>query len=141
LALAELKVKIQSIVDNPEMKRGNPPPIRPLRSTGLVVKRTPESVWERRLKVARNFPEKVTSTEIYNRLGLDCRKPADKKVVSRVMKAAGFVARRGRRRAAWEKVRNGGVVRQGGSGAVASLLSPLPPHHTDSVTVTPESTM
>jgi hypothetical protein len=131
--LTELKVKIQSIVDNPDLKRGNPPPIRPLRSTGLVVKRTPESVWERRLKVARNFPEKVTSTEIYNRLGLDCRKPGDKKVASRVMRAAGFVAKRGRRRAVWEKVKD---VEE------REVHSPLPPpHHTDPVTVTPEFTM
>ena len=138
--LAELKVKIQSIVDNPEMKRGNPPPIRPRMSTGLIIKRPPESVWERRVRIARDFPETMKSKDVYDRLGLDCGKPGYKKAVSRVMKAAGFVAKRGRRWAVWEKVRNGGVVRQGGSGAVASL-SPLPPHHTDSVTVTPESTM
>ena len=139
--LAELKVKIQSNIDNPDLKRGNPPPIRPRMSTGLIIKRGPESAWERRVKVARDFPETMKSKEIYNRLGLNSGKPGDKKAASRVMRAAGFVAKRGRRWAVWEKVRNGGVVRQGGSGAVASLLSPLPPHHTDSVTVTPESTM
>lgn len=47
------------------------------------------------------------------------------------MRAAGFVAKRGRRWAVWEKVRNGGEY----------SLSSLPLHHTDSVTVTPESTM
>ena len=138
--LSELNGKIQSILDNRDLKRGNPPPIRPRMSEGLVVKRRPESDWERRIKVARNFPEAITSKAVYDRLGLNSAKPGDKKVASRVMRAAGFVAKRGRRWAVWEKVRNGGVVRQGGSGAVASL-SPLPPHHTDSVTVTPESTM
>ena len=136
--LAELKVKIQSIIANPDLKRGNPPPIRPRRSKGLVVRAPRESNWERRIKVARDFPETMKSKEIYNRLGLNSGKSGDKKAASRVMRAAGFAARRGRRWAIWEKVRNGGVVRQGGSGAVASLLSPLPPHHTDSVTVTPE---
>jgi hypothetical protein len=101
--LPELNVKIQSIVDNPDLKRGNPPPIRPRMSTGLIIKRGPESAWERRVKVARDFPETMKSKEIYNRLGLDCRKPGDKRVASRVMRAAGFVAKRGRRWAIWEK--------------------------------------
>jgi hypothetical protein len=107
--LAELKEKIQSVIDNPDLRRGNPPPIRPRMSTGLVIKRAPESVWERRVKVAREFPETMKSTEVYDRLGLDCQKPGDKRAVSRVMRAAGFVARRGRRGAMWEKVGNGGV--------------------------------
>jgi hypothetical protein len=47
--LAELKVKIQSIVANPDLKRGNPPPIRLRVSTGSVIKRPPESAWERRV--------------------------------------------------------------------------------------------
>jgi hypothetical protein len=131
--LAELKEKIKSIVDNPDLKRGNPPPIRPRMSKGLVVKRAPESVWERRVKVAGDFPEMVTSREVYEQLGLDCQKPGEKKVVSRVMRAAGFAARRGRRWAVWEKVKDDEEQKQ--------PLSPLPPHHTDSVTVTPESTM
>ena len=106
--LAQLKEKIQSVIDNPDLRRGNPPPIRPRRSTGLVVKRAPESVWERRIKVARDFPETMKSKEVYDRFGLDSQKPGDKRAVSRVMRAAGFVARRGRRGAVWEKVRNGG---------------------------------
>jgi hypothetical protein len=107
--LPELKEKIQSIVDNPDLKRGNPPPIRPRTAKGLVVKAPRESDWERRVNVARDFPERMTSPEIYNRLGLDSQKPGDKRAVSRVMRAAGFVARRGRRWAVWEKLRNGGV--------------------------------
>jgi hypothetical protein len=48
----------------------------------------------------------MTSTEVYDRLGLDSRNARDKKVASRVMKAVGFVARRGRRWAVWEKLKN-----------------------------------
>ena len=129
--LTVLKEKIKSIIDNPDLKRGNPPPIRPRRSKGLIIQRPPESVWERRVRIARDFPETMTSREVYQRLGLNCQTPRDKKVVSRVMRAAGFVAKRGRRWATWEKVRNGGE----------GPLFPLPPHHTDSVTVTPESTL
>lgn len=105
--LSELRVKIQSVIDNPDLKRGNPPPIRPRISTGLVIKGRPESDWQRKVKIARDFPDTVTSTEVYNRLGLDRKKPSDKKIVSRVMKAVGFAARRGRRGAVWTKVRSG----------------------------------
>jgi hypothetical protein len=101
-----LKDKIQSIISNPDLKRGNPPPIRPRRSTGSVIKGPPESDWQRRVKIAKDFPEKMTSREVYDHLGLDSTNARDKKVASRVMKAAGFVARRGRRWAAWEKVRD-----------------------------------
>jgi hypothetical protein len=139
--LSDLKSKIQSILDNPDLKRGNPPPIRPRMSTGLVIKRRPESDWERRNRIAQDFPETMTSKEVYDRLGLDSRKPGDKKVASRVMEAAGFVARRGRRSAVWKKVRNGGEIGGTGRTDTASLLFLSPPHHTDSVTVTPESTM
>lgn len=137
--LSELKSKIQSVIDNPDLKRGNPPPIRPRMSTGLVVKRRPESDFERRNKIARNFPEMIGSRDVYDRLGLDIRKPSDKKVASRVMRAAGFVASRGRRGALWKKVRNGGDKSAGREGRDNPSL-PLP-HHTDSVTVTPKSTM
>jgi hypothetical protein len=135
--LAELKEKIQSIINNPEMKRGNPPPIRPRQGTGLVLKRSPESAWERRVKMARAFPESMKSPDVYTRLGLDSKKRADKKVVSRVMKAAGFVAKRGRRSSVWEKIRNG--VETAGREGTSTPLSLTLPHHTDSVTVTPES--
>jgi Bifunctional DNA primase/polymerase, N-terminal len=133
--LSALKEKIQSIISDPELKRGNPPPIRPRLSTGLVIKKSPESDRQRRMTIARSFPETVTSTEVYDRLGLDCRKPGDKKAASRVMKAAGFVARRGRRWAVWEKSQEcaGG---EGNSTPYTQL-----PHYTVSVTVTPESTM
>ena len=104
--LSVLKEKIKSIINNPDLKRGNPPPIRPRISTGSVIKRPPESNWERRVKIAKDFPQTMTSTEVYDRLGLDSRNARDKKVASRVMKAVGFVARRGRRWAVWEKVRN-----------------------------------
>ena len=136
--LSVLQDKIQSIIRNPDLKRGNPPPIRPRISTGLVIKRPPESDWERRVKIARDFPEAMTSTEVYDRLGLDSKKAREKKVASRVMKAVGFVARRGRRRAVWEKVRNleSKPLEQG---PLASPLSLLLPHHTVSVTVTPEA--
>jgi hypothetical protein len=103
--LTDLKEKIRGIINNPDLKRGNPPPIRPRQGTGLVVKRQPESDWQRRVKIAREFPETVTSTDVYGRLELGSKKPVDKKVVSRVMKAAGFVARRGRRWAVWERVK------------------------------------
>jgi hypothetical protein len=125
--LEGLKDKIQSIISNPDLKRGNPPPIRPRISTGLVIKKAPESDWQRRVKVARDFPETMKSKEVYDRLGLDCRKPGDKKVISRVMRAAGFVARRGRRWAVWEKVRNGGVNPAGKVSSSVSPLSLLPP--------------
>jgi hypothetical protein len=104
--LSELKGKIQSILDNRDLKRGNPPPIRPRMSTGLAIQKPPESAWERRVKIAQEFPELMTSKEVYQRLGLDSKKPGDKKVASRVMRAVGFVARRGRRWAVWEKVRD-----------------------------------
>jgi len=136
--LSELKTKIQSVINNPELKRGNPPPIRPRTATGLVVKKRPESIWERRVKIARDLPEKMTSTEVYDRLGLDRQKPGDKKVASRVMKAAGFAAKRGRRWAVWEKVRNTDSPRQEWTSNISSSFSL--PHHTVSVTVTPDST-
>jgi hypothetical protein len=112
--LSALKDKIQSIVSNPDLKRGNPPPIRPRVSSGVVIKKPPESAWERRVNLAQDFPETMTSIEVYDRLRLDSKKPGHKKVASRVMKAAGFVARRGRRRAVWEKVRNVESNRQEG---------------------------
>ncbi len=112
--LSALKDKIQSIISNPDLKRGNPPPIRPRVSTGLVIKRPPESDWQRRVKIARDFPETMTSKEVYDRLELDRKKPCDKKTASRVMKAVGFVCRRGRRWAVWEKVRNIESTRQEG---------------------------
>ena len=107
-------------------------------SPGLVIQKPPESAWERRVKIAQDFPETVTSTEVYDRLGLDIKKPGDKKVASRVMRAIGFVARRGKRSAVWEKVRDAEkcVEEEGGSNLSSSLLLP---HHTGSVTVTPET--
>ena len=102
--LSELKAKIQSVIDNPELKRGSPPPIRPRISTGLVIKARPETEWVRRVKIADKFPETMTSKDVYARLGLDTGNPRHKKIVSRVMKAAGFVARRGRRGAVWTRV-------------------------------------
>ena len=122
--LSALKDKIQSIISNPDLKRGNPPPIRPRMMTGLVIQKPPESAWERRVKIAREFPETLTSKDVYNRLGLDFGRPADKKVVSRVMKAAGFAARRGRRSAVWEKVGKVEANRQ--EGPVTSHSPPLP---------------
>ena len=138
--LSGLKDKIQSIISNLDLKRGNPPPIRPRMSSGLVIKKPPESAWERRGKIAREFPETMTSKDVYDRLGLDRRKPGDKRAASRVMKAAGFVARRGRRWAIWEKVRDAEKWerREAGSNPSSSLSLP---HHTVGVTVTPESTM
>ena len=138
--LSTLKDKIQSIISNPDLKRGNPPPIRAKMASGLVIQKPPESAWERRVKIAREFPETMTSTEVYDRLRLDSKKPCDKKVVSRVMKAAGFVARRGRRWAVWEKVRDAGK-RAGQEGACNLPPCLSLPHHTVGVTVTPESTM
>jgi hypothetical protein len=98
------------------------------------------TAWERRVKIAQDFPETVKSTEVYDRLGLDIKKPGDKKVTSRVMRAVGFVARRGRRWAVWEKARDAEkwVEGEGGNNLSSSLLLP---HHTVSVTVTPETTM
>ena len=134
--LAELKEKIQSIINNPEMKRGNPPPIRPRMSTGLVIKTPPESNWERRLKMTRDFPDVIASPDVYARLALDSKKPADKKIASRVMKAAGFIARRGRRWAVWEKSGDVKSVRKDAESThIPSLLLP---HHIDTDTVTPE---
>jgi len=130
--LSELKAKIQSILDNRDLKRGNPPPIRPRMATGLVIKKPPESAWKGHVKIAQDFPETITSTEVYDRLGLNSGKPGDKKAASRVMRAAGFVAKRGRRWAVWEKVKDD-------EEREVTSHSPLPPHHTDSVTVTPES--
>ena len=101
--LPMLKRRIQSIVDNPELKRGNPPPIRPIISKGCVIKKPPESPWERRIKLARGFPETMTSREAYDRLGFDTKNASHKKAVSRVMKAVGFVCTRGRRTALWKK--------------------------------------
>jgi len=89
----------------------------------LVIQRGPESVWERRVKVARDFPETMKSKEVYDRLGLDSQKPRDKRVASRFMRAAGFVAKRGRRRAVWEKEER-----------EVTSLSP-PPHHTNIVSL------
>jgi hypothetical protein len=139
--VAELKEKIQGILDNRDLKRGNPPPIRQRMSTGLVIKMAPESDWERRVKITRDFPELMTSKEVYQRFGLDSKKPGDKKVASRVMRAAGFVARRGRRCAVWEKVTSGETTGDRVGKEPVPLPSLLLPHHTGSVTVTPESTM
>jgi len=137
--LSTLKDKIQSIIRNPDLKRGNPPPIRPRVSSRLVIQKPPESAWERRVKIARDFPETMPSTEVYDRLELDRTKPCDKKAACRVMKAAGFVARRGRRWAVWEKVRNVESARREEKGTAASPFTLSLPHHTGSVTVTPES--
>lgn len=101
--LAELKEKIQGIINNPDLKRGNPPPIRHRISTFPIIKRQPESNWERRVKMARDFPDMMASPNVYARLGLDSKNSTHKRIVSRAMKAAGFVARRGRRWAMWEK--------------------------------------
>lgn len=120
--LSALKDKIQSIISNPDLKRGNPPPIRPRISTGSVIKRPPESNWERRVRIAKSFPEKMTSTEVYDRLGLDSKNARDKKIASRVMQAVGFVARRGRRWAMWEKLRNLESNAQEGKGPAVSSL-------------------
>jgi hypothetical protein len=137
--LSELKGKIESILDNRDLKRGNPPPIRPRMATGLVIQKPPESGRERLVKIAREFPETMTSTEVYDRLGLDSKRVRDKKVASRVMRAVGFVARRGRRWAVWEKVRDAEkwARREAGSNLSSSLSLP---HHTVGVTVTPDST-
>ena len=118
--LSALKEKIQSIVNNPDLKRGHPPPIRPRMSTGSIIKSLPESDWQRRVRIARGFPETMTSKKVYERLGLDSRNARDKRVVSRVMKAVGFVARRGRRSAVWEKVRKLDTARQQENRTVAS---------------------
>jgi hypothetical protein len=117
--MPELKRKIQSVINNPDLKQGNPPPIRPI-TTGLVIKAPPESAWDRRVKIARQFPKTMTSKRVYERLGLDSNKPADKRAVSRVMKAAGFVARRGRRGALWMKVSGRGS---------REVYPPLSPFH------------
>jgi len=132
--MLELKRKIQSVIKNPELKQGNPPPIRPIPPGRLVIKARPESAWERRLKIARKFSKMMTSKQIYERLGLDPNNPGQKRVVSRDMRAAGFVARRGRRGAVWTK-----IGRAGNREAYPPLPLPLP-HHTGSVTVTPEYT-
>jgi hypothetical protein len=135
--LGGVKEKIQSILNNPELKRGNPPPIRPKMSAGLIIKWPPESNWERRLKMAREFPETMTSPHVYARLALDIKNPTHKRIASRVMNAAGFQAKRGRRWAIWEKSRDLKSTRKD----VESTILPLPlPHHTDTATVTPEST-
>ena len=136
--LSVLKDKIQSIISNPDLKRGNPPPIRPRIPTGLVIKGPAESDWQRRVKTARDFPETMTSTEVYDRLGLDSKNARGRKIASRVLKAAGFVASRGRRRAVWQRVKNLESNAQEGKGVAVPLL-PLLPHHTVSATVTPES--
>jgi hypothetical protein len=137
--LSELKDKVESVIDNPDLRRGNAPPIRPRMSTGLVIKARPESDWERRVKIAQEFPDRVTSKEIYDRLGLDRKKPRDKKVVSRLMKAVGFAAKRGRRGAVWTKVRSGDeLVGPDADNGPSSSLSL--PHHTGIDTVTPEFT-
>ena len=57
------------------------------------------------MKLARGFPETMTSTEVYDRLGLDIKDPKDKTTASRVMKAVGFVAIRGRRTAVWRRLK------------------------------------
>jgi hypothetical protein len=122
--LSALKYKIQSIIRNPELKRGNPPPIRPRMSKGSIIKGPPESNWQRRLKIARDFPETMTSNEVYDRLGLEIKRVSDKRVVSRVMRAAGFVPRRGRRSAIWVKVIDAEKREQLESGSAPSF-SPL----------------
>ncbi len=120
--LPELRQKIQSIVNNPALKRGNPPPIRPRTSTGLVLKGSPETAWTKRLKLARSFNDTMRSEEVYDRLGLDIKNPNHKKTVSRVMKAGGFVAERGRRAALWRRMDSDSALR-----ARREVLPPLSP--------------
>ena len=122
--LEELKQKIQSIVNSPGLKRGNPPPVRPLKSPGLNIKRAPETEWERRLKLARGFDQTMTSEEVYDRLGLDIKNANHKRAVSRVMKAAGFVAERGRRTALWRRMDSDSVPPARREGLLP--LSPTP---------------
>jgi hypothetical protein len=136
--LSALKDKIQSVINDPDLKRGNPPPIRPRMATGLVIQKPQESVWARRVRIARDFPDRMTSTEVYNSLGLDCRKPRDKKAASRVMKAAGFVAKAGATAGGMGESQECGVD-PAGTETTSSTPSPPLPHHTVGVAVTPES--
>ena len=122
--LPELKQKIQSIVNNPALKRGNPPPVRPLKSTGLVLNGSPDTAWTKRLKLARSFNDTMMSQEVYDRLGLDIKNANHKRVVSRVMKAAGFLAERGRRTASWRRTDSDSVPRA--RREVVLPLSPTP---------------
>lgn len=109
-------------------------------SKGLVIKRPPESDWERRVKMVRSFPDTMTSIYVYERLALDSKNSKDKKIASRVMRAAGFVVRRGRRWAIWEKPVEVKSARVEAENTVRPSLSLPLPHHIDSVTVTPEPT-
>ena len=122
--LAALKDKIQSVIDNPDLKRGNPPPIRPRMSTGLVVKRPPESVWERRVRSRAGLPgdDDVKGGLRPVRAG---QPEAGRQESGFPRHERGWVCRQARETGAvWEKVRNGG-----GREGVGSSLSPsLYPH-------------
>ena len=87
--------------------------------------------------MARTFPDTMASPDVYARLGLDSKNPRDKKIASRVMKSAGFVARRGRRWALWEKSAEVDSTRR--DVVTPSPLSNPLSHHIDTATFTAES--
>jgi hypothetical protein len=99
------KRKIHDIAHSKKLKTGGiiPSLLREKKEPSGVIKRPPESEWERLLKIAKELPNPITSVEMYGKLGLDRSSPKDRKTASRVMDEAGFLADRGRRAALWRR--------------------------------------
>jgi hypothetical protein len=58
-----------------------------------------------RLAEIKRFPDSISATEVYQRLGLDKESRAAQSQVSRDLKSAGFAARRVNRQWVWERAK------------------------------------
>ena len=104
------KKKLKSIANDATFrrKRVNPVYLRP-KSNGLKITEGADARRVRetaeRIAYITRFPDSITATEVYRRLGLDKDSRAAQCQVSRNMKSAGFAAKRGNGQWVWERVR------------------------------------
>jgi hypothetical protein len=115
--------KLRSIANDAtfRQKRVNPVYLRPPRSSGSKLiegadaRRVRETA-ERVLKI-NNFPDSISATEVYRRLGLDKNSRAAQCQVSRDMKSARYSAKRVNRQWVWERIRR--LARASQTGGIA----------------------
>ena len=103
------KKKLKTIANDAtfRQKRVNPVYLRP-KSNGTKITEGADArrVRETAARVASitGFPDSISATEVYLRLGLDKNSRAAQWQVSRDLKSAGFAARRVNRQWLWERV-------------------------------------
>jgi hypothetical protein len=112
------KKKLRSIANDAtfRQKRVNPVYLRPKNNgskliEGVDARRVREKA-ERVASITR-FPDSISATEVYRRLGLDKNSRAAQCQVSRDLKSAGFAARRVNRQWVWEKASGRCYLRDG----------------------------